>query len=90
MNYRLGSLERNTSIYMEKISKNIFLGQGQQKHLHVRGENFEINFVRFALSETPPHTWRKYSRKVTPPENVRNTSTYVEKIARIDWHLLPM
>ena len=65
---------------MEKISKNIFLGQGQQKHLHVRGENFEINFVRFALSETPPHTWRKYEKRVQELTASRNTSTYVEKI----------
>ena len=66
---------------MEKISKNIFLGQGQQKHLHVRGENFEINFVRFALSETPPHTWRKLLMVLLLIISMGNTSTYVEKMA---------
>ena len=80
VNYRLGSLERNTSIYMEKISKNIFLGQGQQKHLHVRGENPKSERTSAGKSETPPHTWRKCRDSFTCEDPHGNTSTYVEKI----------
>ena len=82
MNYRLGSLERNTSIYMEKISKNIFLGQGQQKHLHVRGENERENPDDSIDYETPPHTWRKFRLCRGFLLLGRNTSTYVEKISQ--------
>ena len=51
-----------------------------QKHLHIRGENFFSLANAVSAKETPPHTWRKSSLGFFQLMRTRNTSTYVEKI----------
>ena len=51
-----------------------------QKHLHIRGENLLLTARKQGVLETPPHTWRKLNVLSLSRMNLRNTSTYVEKI----------
>ena len=71
---------RNTSTYVEKIYPPSLSNADDQKHLHIRGENFLVRFIVPLQTETPPHTWRKSTVKTTVKAGARNTSTYVEKI----------
>ena len=50
------------------------------KHLHIRGENALGIIEKRCCVETPPHTWRKSPIRTSTTGDIRNTSTYVEKI----------
>ena len=80
VNYRLGSLERNTSTYVEKIFYVPLRLVWDKKHLHIRGENSTEPISLSASRETPPHTWRKSTPWYVALVARRNTSTYVEKM----------
>ena len=61
---------------------------GFRKHLHGRGEDFMMKGNPFPLGETPPRTWRRLSLFKNIPQEVRNTSTDVEKTARFSVRLI--
>ena len=71
---------RNTSTYVEKMGRLVHWESTRRKHLHIRGENSRTTMRRAWIRETPPHTWRKSRRAAAFRNEVRNTSTYVEKI----------
>ena len=78
--FEAGIKLRNTSTYVEKISSFVPRITLKWKHLHIRGENVVAVTDEPQILETPPHTWRKYVQDFKEAQNLRNTSTYVEKI----------
>ena len=77
---RIDNLSRNTSTYVEKIASRNRAKHKSRKHLHIRGENSLTSARLLLLSETPPHTWRKFDVFDITLKHFRNTSTYVEKL----------
>jgi len=69
----------NTSTYVEKTFHLSLLHTSQEKHLHVRGEDFWPFGKMPCTVETPPRTWRRLGAVDHLPRILRNTSTYVEK-----------
>ena len=49
----------NTSTYVEKMGERKNPDDSIEKHLHIRGENWNLVKQSFSSVETPPHTWRK-------------------------------
>ena len=73
----------NTSTYVEKMKRGAFNRLAEQKHLHIRGENQNSKRSNTCITETPPHTWRKSGYSAKKKDEMRNTSTYVEKIEQL-------
>ena len=67
---------------MEKTGTISGGGYGAGKHLHGRGEDFELLFEMLKDLETPPRTWRRLGGSVPVITPDRNTSTDVEKTLR--------
>ena len=70
---------RNTSTCVEKTAVPLPVWVRTGKHLHVRGENIDLQDQSQRNMETPPRAWRKQFIVVTGSNDSGNTSTCVEK-----------
>ena len=68
-----------TSTYVEKTFDTINIPAFVGDHLHLRGENYELQKRQQAAIGSPPLTWRKLGLLDMVFTRDRITSTYVEK-----------
>ena len=64
---------------MEKTNGVKKSNKTEQDHLHIRGENKNLQVKKSSVSGSPPHTWRKRVPTDLSIVSLRITSTYVEK-----------
>ena len=68
---------------VEKMLFFLLILELREKHLHVRGEDWNGNRFDFPYLETPPRAWRRYGDCKDANELLRNTSTCVEKMPAV-------
>ena len=72
----------NTSTDVEKTDRVDHAVDDLKKHLHGRGEDLPPPGRPVPILETPPRTWRRPKKARTMRDELRNTSTDVEKTSR--------
>ena len=75
----------NTSTDVEKTPQYVNTRERFEKHLHGRGEDFDVNVQVFYEIETPPRAWRRHRLDLDLIKRLRNTSTDVEKTRTTFW-----
>jgi len=74
---------RNTSTGVEKTGGTLVRKHLTEKHRHGRGEDCSALSRINKFSETPPRAWRRQFFTIAVSNVARNTSTGVEKTARV-------